>query len=205
MIKFLFKLIKYIKNKIPSIFSKLFGKIFFSLNNVKYKNGLLCNGFPYLSVQGEFFIGVNFKNNNRLQSNPIGRNYKCLFVVRKNAVLEIGDNVGLSGVSIVCQKSISIGNNVKIGANTCIYDTDFHSLNKDLRKDKLKDIENIQKKEIIIGDDVFIGAHTTILKGISIGNGSIVGACSVVTKNIPKNEIWAGNPAKFIKVISNEN
>ena len=52
---------------------------------------------------------------------------------------------------------------------------------------------------MIIEDNVFIGAHSTILKGVTIGQNSIIGACSVVTKNIPPNEIWAGNPAKFIK------
>ena len=54
---------------------------------------------------------------------------------------------------------------------------------------------------MIIEDNVFIGAHSTILKGVRISKNSIVGACSVVSKNIPPNEIWAGNPIKFIKKI----
>lgn len=200
--KLIFKIIRYLKDKIMTSFSKQFGKIFFKLNNVMFKDTLVCNGFPYLSIQGVFTIGKNFHNNNRLQSNPIGRNFQCLFVVRKDAELVIGDNCGFSGVSIVCQKSIIIGDNVKIGANTCIYDTDFHSLDKDLRRDSKLDMENINKREVIIGNDVFIGAHSTILKGVSIGSNSIVGACSVVTKDIPSNEIWAGNPAKFIRKIN---
>ncbi len=51
---------------------------------------------------------------------------------------------------------------------------------------------------ITIGNNCFIGCQTTILPGVSIGNNCIVGACSVVTKSIPDNEVWAGNPARFI-------
>jgi len=203
--KFLYKLFIFLNNRFIIIATKNLGYLYFKLNNINFKKGLSCNGLPFLSVQGEFLIGENFKNNNRVESNPIGGNYKCLFVVRRNAKLSIGNNVGFSGVSIVCTNHISIGNNVKIGANTCIYDTDFHSLNKEYRRDQKKDFNDIQTKAVIIGDDVFIGAHSTILKGVKIGDGSIIGACSVVTKNIQKDEIWAGNPAKFIKKINYDN
>lgn len=59
---------------------------------------------------------------------------------------------------------------------------------------------NKRKMENVkIENNVFIGAHTTILKGVTIGSNAIIGACSVITKDIPANEIWAGNPARFIK------
>ena len=54
---------------------------------------------------------------------------------------------------------------------------------------------------VVIGDDVFVGAKCIILKGVTIGKGAIIGAGSVVTKNIPARQIWAGNPAKFIREI----
>lgn len=50
-----------------------------------------------------------------------------------------------------------------------------------------------------IGDKTFIGVRTVVLPGVTIGKGVIVGACSLVTKDIPDGEVWAGNPAKFIK------
>jgi acetyltransferase-like isoleucine patch superfamily enzyme len=122
--------------------------------------------------------------------------------VGKGAHLSIGKNVGISSTGIVCHHKITIGDNVRIGGNTVIYDTDFHSLNKTHRLNGKLDKEHTKTKPIIIKNNVFIGAHSTILKGVEIGENSIVGACSVVVKNIPDNEIWAGNPAKKIRTIT---
>ena len=174
----------------------------FKIYKIKYKKGFLSNGTPIVSIQGSFEIGENFKINNNINANPIGRNYKCIFIVRKGAKLTIGNSVGMSGTTIVCQKRITIGNNVKFGGNVCIYDTDFHTLDPIVRQSSENDKKNTVKKEVNIGDNVFVGAHATILKGITIGENSIVGACSVVTKDIPGNQIWAGNPAKFIRGIN---
>jgi len=174
------------------------------VNLVKLGSGLKSKGIPKLIIHhnGRFSIGNNFKINNTVLSNPIGRSFQCLFRVDKGASLQIGDNVGMSGVTIVCHKEIIIADNVKIGGNTCIYDTDFHSLNGRDRSNRDKDIVNTKKEKIFIEKNVFIGAHVTILKGVHIGENSIIGACSVVSKRIPENEIWAGNPAKFIRKIN---
>jgi acetyltransferase-like isoleucine patch superfamily enzyme len=173
-----------------------------------YSNGVvfsdfISHGVPkiYISLGGKFFIGTKFKMNNRESSNPIGRFHPCSIVVGRKGVLRIGNNVGMSSTAIVCQEKIEIGNNVNFGGNVAIYDTDFHSLNSKVRINPETDRKGTISKPIKIGDNVFIGAHTTILKGLSIGDNVIVGACSVVTKNVPANEIWAGNPAKFIRNI----
>jgi acetyltransferase-like isoleucine patch superfamily enzyme len=119
--------------------------------------------------------------------------------VDRDAELNIGNNVGISQTAIVCHLRISIGNNVKIGAGVCIYDTDFHSLNPEIRGNFKLDMDAKIKQPVIIKDNAFIGAHSTILKGVTIGKNSVIGACSVVTKDVEDNEVWAGNPAKLVK------
>ena len=175
-------------------------RLLLRLNNVDYST-LKSIGIPYVMVArgGHMRIGMNFTMNNNLRGNPIGRYQRCSFFVDKGAELVIGDNVGFSQVAIACHKSISVGNYVKIGGGVCIYDTDFHSLDPYIRQNPLLDMREKAKASVRIDDNAFIGAHSTILKGVHIGQNSVVGACSVVTKNVPANEIWAGNPARFIK------
>ena len=120
-------------------------------------------------------------------------------IVYDHAKLFIGNNVGISSSAIVCFKEIIIEDNVKIGGNTVIYDSDFHSLKQDERCVIPEIKNNIKHKSVIIKRNAFIGAHCTILKGVTIGEGSIIGAGSVVRNSVPSNEIWAGNPAVFIK------
>lgn len=171
-------------------------------NNTQFTS-FKSHGVPKVNVglSGKCKIGSNFRMNNRENSNPIGRFHRCSIIVGKKGTLIIGENVGISSIAIVCHNKIEIGNNVNLGGNVVIYDTDFHSLNSFDRLDRVKDIENTISKPVKIGNNVFIGAHSTILKGVTIGDDSIIGACSVVTKSIPANEIWAGNPAKFIRTI----
>jgi len=200
----IYRTFRFIYSKIYNILSNIITKILLYLNNVSQSSGLKSNGIPKLFIHhtGKFKIGKNFKINNTNMNNPIGRAQKCMFVVRENALLTINNNVGMSGVTIVCQKEILIEDNVKIGGNVCIYDTDFHSLSANNRNSSIADRNNTQRKKVTIRKNAFIGAHSTILKGVSIGKNSIVGACSVVTKDILDNEIWAGNPAQFIRNIN---
>ena len=106
-----------------------------------------------------------------------------------NAVLEIGKNVGMSGTIIWVAKHIKIGNNVKIGGGTTLMDTDAHSLSFKDRRNEISDAKNRIDKEIII------------LKGVHIGARSIIGAGSVVTKDVPEDCVVAGNPAKVVKIL----
>lgn len=177
-------------------------RIIFLGNNVAYKK-FRSNGVPLVSVaQGATCIlGNNLAMNNDPRGNPIGCFEKCSIYVDKNATLIIGDNVGISQAAIACQENIIIGNNVKIGGGACVYDSDFHALDYKQRANPLTDSKNKITKPVLIEDDVFIGAKSIILKGVTIGARSIVGASSVVTNNIPSDEIWAGNPAKFIRKV----
>lgn len=200
-ISILYKGTRRVYRLISSYLEKGITRFLLLANNVEYGSGFESNGIPKLDVwrKGKMRVGENLRINNGSSHNIIGRQQPCYFVVRSNAKLTIGNNVGISASAIICSKQISIGNNVKIGGNTVIYDTDFHSLNIENRINTELDKAHTSTSPVFIEDNVFIGAHSTILKGVRIGENSIVGAGSVVTKNIPPNEVWGGNPAKYIK------
>ena len=124
---------------------------------------------------------------------------RCCIVVRPKAVLEIGDNSGFNGSLIYAANSIKIGCNVKIGGGTRIMDSDFHPLDYIARRNSF---EGMKTSPITIEDDVFVGTNCIIGKGVHIGACSIIAAGSVVVKDVPADEIWGGNPAKFIRKIN---
>lgn len=177
-------------------FSLLF---YFKLYKIKH-DSYKTYGFPFLRVgkHSKFIIGSDFRMNNGLYYNTIGYPQPCAFVVSDNGCLKIGNKVGMSQTTIVCHDKIVIGDNVKIGGGVKIYDSDFHSLDPIKRQNRQLDELDKKTAPVFIKDNVFVGAGTLILKGVTIGQNAIVGAGSVVTKSIPNNEIWAGNPAKFI-------
>lgn len=175
----------------------------FKGNGVVYKS-FRTKGVPFVMVPrkgGTISLGENFSMNNGIKGNPIGCYNRCTLFVDEGAEIVIGDNVGISQTALISSCSIRIGNNVKIGGGTSVYTTDFHSLDAAVRRIPSQDHGNRKNAPVVICDDVFIGAKSIILKGVTIGEGSVVGAGSVVTKNIPARQIWAGNPAKFIKNI----
>ncbi|WP_309600814.1 acyltransferase [Emticicia fluvialis] len=200
LIILVFRVIRFIIRRILKFINNIVTYIYLYCNNVSFSS-FSTNGVPHIIVNqnSKCIIGENFQMNNTLASNPIGRPQKCCISVNNSGFLKIGSNVGMSSAAITCMKEIIIGDNVTIGGGVCIYDSDFHPLNPTLRI--LNENQYTQHKSVTIEDNVFIGAHSTILKGVRIGKNSIVGACSVVSKSIPENEIWAGNPAKFIKKI----
>ena len=204
MIRSIFIVVIKLYRFLNLLISRIMGKIIFQL--YLYFHGIriqrpIINGFVFIHLgrNSKLQIGKGLKINSNHQSNPIGRSNKTSIYLEPNSHLIIGDNVGISNSSIYCQKYIRIGSNTIIGGNTVIYDTDFHSIKSTKRRNKLDDRANTISKGVEIGNDVFVGAHTTILKGVKIGNGSVIGSCSLVAKNIPENEIWGGNPIKFIK------
>lgn len=184
-------LINYIYNRsILKIFKDSYGK------------KLHINGAIYRRGRGQLIIGDNVTINSSKKSNFLGGDDYTTIYVNKGKTLRIGSGVGISNSTIICYENINIEDNVFIGADVKIYDTDFHCINYNKRISIINDIP--VSKPILIKNGAFIGAHSIILKGVTIGEHSIIGAGSVVTKNIPNNEIWAGNPAKFIRKIDEE-
>ena len=97
------------------------------------------------------------------------------------------------------QSSITLGRYVQLGGHVRIFDHDFHSLNYSFRRDGATDVLNCRTKPVTIGDDVFVGTNSIILKGVRIGDRSVIGAGSVLSSDVPPDEVWAGNPASFVK------
>ena len=192
---------KYIIKKIlflPShLWNKTYNLFYLKVTGVTYFNDLKINGRLFVRNHGKLAIGKKAIINSKYLANPIGGDQFTTFFVAQNAILEIGDGLNLSNATIFCKHHIRIGNNVMIGGSTKIYDTDFHSIHVEDRLQK-GDI-NAKSLPIIIEDNVFIGGHSLILKGVRIGKGSVIGAGSVLTKSTEENEVWAGNPATFIK------
>jgi acetyltransferase-like isoleucine patch superfamily enzyme len=201
MMLIIYKSTRKIVILLVGVLHKTITKLIFLCNNVSISS-FRNKGIPFVMVAigGRFQLGENFSMNNGISGNPIGCYDKCTFFVDKGATLVIGKNVGISQSAIICHESITIGDNVKIGGGVKIYDTDFHSLDPKIRSGKT-DLSCKATAPVLINNNAFIGAFSIILKGITIGENSIIGAGSVVTKNVPNNQIWAGNPAKFIREI----
>lgn len=173
------------------------------LKRVRYGSQFTIRGILFIKTarrkkKNTIFIGNKVHINSSRESDPIGGDCRTILFTLFDGEIHISDGVGLSNTTIVARNHVSIGNNTIIGAGTRIYDNDFHSL---LPEERMKGDDSVKTKEVMIGSNVFIGAHCIILKGVHIGDNSVVGAGSVVTKNIPDNEVWAGNPARFLKKI----
>ena len=115
-----------------------------------------------------------------------------------SAKIEIGDKVGINGTSIVARsRKISIGSMTQIGPNVTILDFDGHTFFTSEERWTNHGFENDQ--DVKIGSNCWIGTRSIILKGVEIGDYSVVAAGSVVTKNVPEKTLVAGNPAKVIR------
>lgn len=154
-------------------------------------------GFPVFEKhkKASIIIGEKLFAMSTSKHNSLGIFQKVMIkATHAGAEIIIGDNLGISGATISCGKKITIGNNVLIGSGAMIADNDAHPIHYAERDIASK----VKMAAVQIDDDVFIGARSIILKGVHIGRGAVVGAGSVVTKNVPAMAIVAGNPAKVV-------
>ena len=114
-------------------------------------------------------------------------------VILEGSRFEVGNNTYMNDSLIQCESSIKIGDNCAIAGGVIIQDTDFHPIFDN-------GIEKPHTKPIIIGNHVWICSNSIILKGVSIGEGAIIAAGAVVTKDVPAGCLVGGNPAKVIKM-----
>lgn len=179
----------------------IWNKLVVNYKKVDYGKNLKINGKLYChGNRGRICIGDNCVINSSEESNNTAGGMHTHLITCGNGSITIGNNVGMSQVNIVSYNKIVIEDNVLLGACVKIWDTDFHSLKYTQRLNETS-AETAKNSPIHIGEGTFIGACSIILKGVNIGKHCVIGAGSVVTKDIPNCEVWAGNPAKFIKKI----
>ena len=183
---------------IKTKFIHILNKFHLNKNRVDY-HSFIIDGLIKIINNGNIVIGNKFIANSGKNKNPIGGDTILRLVTKKSGKIIIGNNVGISNSTIVCWNRITIGDYVYIGGGCKMWDTDFHSIDPIERRHKGD--RKIKTAPIIIKDYAFIGGSSIILKGVTIGKNSIIAAGSIVTKDIPDNEIWGGNPAKFIRKI----
>ena len=171
------------------------------LRGIIVASGWRCYGLPVIQRhrQSRIQIGARMSLRSGVGSNPLAPNHPVVVSTRRaSAVLTIGDDFGMTGGCIVCDQRISIGDRVWVGANAIITDTDFHPLDP---QERMRQPLAAESAPVNIGDDVFIGMNALILKGVAIGDGAVVGAGSVVTRDVPPGMIAAGNPARPVKPV----
>jgi acetyltransferase-like isoleucine patch superfamily enzyme len=176
-------------------------RILFAANNISWGKGWRLYGIPVVQKhrQSTMCFGSGLQLRSLGRSNPLGINHPVfLATLHQNARLEIGEGFAMSGGSICVAEKVRIGNRVALGANSIIADTDFHPLDLSIRQ---QSPQQAKTAPVFIEDDVFIGMNSIILKGVTIGRGSVIGAGSVVTKDVPPQVIVAGNPARIIREI----
>lgn len=147
--------------------------------------------------KGSISIGKDVVINSGKKYNLVGNEFRTILRTIQNGNIKIGDRVGISNTAIVSASQITIEDDVMIGSNCKIWDTDFHPI---MFEDRMNhDSEGGVTKPIYIKKGAFLGADVMVLKGVTIGERAVIGAGSVVSKDIPNDEIWAGNPAVKIR------
>jgi acetyltransferase-like isoleucine patch superfamily enzyme len=200
------KLLRYIVNisKSTENNTKSNLKRFVDVANNTLTNGLIVDVRNSNSKEKRLFIGSD----------------SCVtgsFIFEKETgIINIGNRSFVGGGTFICIDKIEIGNDVLIAWGCTIVDNDSHSVKwqnrindvidwkRGLEENKTgvyKNWENVNHAPIVIKDKSWIGFNVVILKGVTIGQGSIIGAGSVVTKNVPDYTVVAGNPAKIVKTI----
>ncbi len=191
----------WIRNELPVVIFHPIYWMYFKFHKFPWNKGWRVFGFPILKKENGSVInmGENLTMRSLPRSNSIGVFQPVILrTIKPDACLRIGNNVGVSGCSIVVANLVEIGDNVLIGSGTLIIDSDLHSNDPYKRVEQSDCFDSLPVK---IDRDVFVGARTIILKGVTIGEGAIIGAGAVVVHDVEPFTIVAGNPARLVRTI----
>jgi acetyltransferase-like isoleucine patch superfamily enzyme len=205
---------RFIKNLLPHFIVKRYSAAKSGeLNYSKYLtsgNSILLPNFNISVTNPQKRIYVTVGNDTMLDCQ--------IYFESGNGKVDIGNRVYIGGSTIICRSKIEFGNNIFVAWGAYFYDHDSHSLDyQDRQRDitqqlidyrkgesfiKNKNWDVVKNTPITICDNAWIGMNAIILKGVTIGEGAIVGAGSVVTKSVPAWTLVAGNPARVIKELN---
>jgi acetyltransferase-like isoleucine patch superfamily enzyme len=175
-----------------------FIRILFACHGLKWGKRWRIWGMPMIQrfSGSSILLGDGLQLRSWPSTNPLTPNHRVVLATRSSeAVIRLGEDAGLTGATLVAAERIEIGDRVVVGANALIVDTDFHPLDPLERRSGRFPGKSLP---VIIEDDVFIGTSAMILKGVHIQAEAVVGAGSVVTGDVPRRAIVAGNPARVV-------
>jgi len=180
------------------------------------ENTPICSQPVYNCILGkgsDIYKQASIHNQSKCNSNiTIGDNTHIagnLTVWANAGKIVIGDGCFVGENSrIYSAKHVSIGNRVLIAHDCNVFDSNIHSLDATERHQEyiqnttkgLVKLFSMKEQEVVIKDDVWLGGGVVVLKGVTIGMGAIVGAGSVVTKDVPDYAVAVGNPARVIRI-----
>ena len=173
-----------------SVYWGVISRLYSKVGPLRCEGRIRIVGYPIVRGLGAIRVGAGSDFRSKSWSTAMGVLQPCVLnALMETSRIEIGQKCGMSGAVICAKESVVMGNNVQLGSGVVISDTDFHSMDYQVRGQE-GDLEAAQSAPVRIEDDCFIGARSIILKGVTIGARSIVGAGAV-----------AGNPARVIKTL----
>lgn len=168
--------------------------------------------FAFIEIGPEsqvYFWRIRSGKSGRLRVGRQSRIETRLTMEREGASLVVGDRSFIGGGEISCASRIDIGDDVMIAWGTTIFDHASHSLRFSERANDVtgwlrgvKDWSVVEMAPVRIGNKAWIGFGSILLPGVSVGEGAVVGAGSVVTRDVPPWTVAAGNPARVIRELS---
>jgi len=190
-----------------------------------YKSAIHRRNIANVCVVGKHFCHSRMYSNRNLQllnvkiTNSTNDSSKIVFgdfcncsvniFLNSKGSIKVGDYVFMNSVYMRIDYHLEIGSHCLFGPNVTIWDTKSHPLSPELRHNQCEYIATTGKidsyeaggGDIKIGNDVWIGMNSVILGGVNIGNGAVIAAGSIVTKDVPEKSLVGGSPARFIKNI----
>jgi len=185
---------------LPGIIALLNGfwhklKFRFLMKRVRIGKGFRVYGTFRVMGCGRVVIGNNCFIQSKLFK-PV-----AFLTVLPDASIEVGDNVGFSGTTVQCFRNISIGDWCNI-ADAYIVDSTAHHLSADRR---FLPVHEVVSAPVKLEGNVWVSTRAVICHGVTVGENSVIGACSLIRSSIPANSFFAGNPARFIKPVPLKN